>query len=408
MKILPVLLVITFFFSCSSIKLKEHVFPEPVDTSPVPVEMQVKRSITHGGVTADNLFDGARMNDFVQINDTTYRVIVSPENEPINSSAYFGFRLKSNLKQNIDLEISYTGYDHRYIPKLSYDAINWTAMDSMSFDTLKGPQLATLKLSIDERPLYVCGQELMTSSHAISWTDMLASYTGVSKEVAGKSRLGRDILFVDIDENPDVKKEAIVVFSRLHPPEVSGYKAMIAFVETIMDDSALSKLFRKKFRVLIYPMINPDGVDLGHWRHSAGGVDLNRDWAYYRQTESKVVAEHLIEKLKERKSSVVLGLDFHSTQEDIFYTLTDNRQSSIFGFKDIWLESIDNTFPDYTPIDGAYDLNTPITKGWFYLQFGAEGITYEVGDETPRKFVKAKGQTSAREMMKLMVLRKLD
>jgi len=400
-----IILAITFLFSCSSIKLKEHVFPEPVDTSPIPIEMQEKRSITHDDVTVDNLFDGARMNDFVRINESTYRVVVSPENFPINGSAYFGFRIKSDTKRDIDLEISYTKHNHRYVPKLSYDGINWSAMDSMSFDTLKGSQLATLRLSIDERPLYVCGQELMTSSNAKSWSDMISKYSGTKQEVAGKSRLGRDILFIDINEKPVKEKEAVVVFSRMHPPEISGYMAMQSFVETIMDDSELSQLFRERFRILVYPMINPDGVDLGHWRHSAGGVDLNRDWAYYRQTEVKVVAEHVLKKVKEDKNKVVLGLDFHSTQKDIYYTLTDNRPSSIFGFKDIWLESIDDTYPDYTPIDGANDLNKPITKGWFYLQFGAEGITYEVGDETPRDFVKSKGATAAKEMMKLLVLR---
>ena len=35
----------------------------------------------------------------------------------------------------------------------------------------------------------------------------------------------------------------------------------------------------EKFRVLAFPLMNPDGVDLGHWRHNAGGIDLNRDWS---------------------------------------------------------------------------------------------------------------------------------
>lgn len=406
MKYILFFAIVMLSVGCSSIKLKKQVFPEPVETDDLGVTFQKKQAITHDGVSVDNLFDGARMNGFVQINDTTFRVIVAPENFPINASSYFGFRIQSTQDRKIDLEIEYTKHVHRYVPKLSYDGESWFPMDTLSFDTIKSGNLATLNLDLDQRPLFVCGQELMTSTHNLEWTTAIAKSAAVKMGVAGKSKLGRDILYFDIDQNAKKNKDAVVIFSRLHPPEVTGYIAMQAYVEAILDTSKLSKLFREKYRVLVYPMVNPDGVDLGHWRHNTGGIDLNRDWAFYRQKEVSVVAHHVVERIKENKNEVVLGLDFHSTQEDIFYTLTDNRQSSIFGFKDIWLESIDKAFPEYSPIDGAYDLNTPITKGWFYLQFGAEGITYEVGDETSREFVKKKAQVAAIEMMKLLVLRK--
>ena len=42
--------------------------------------------------------------------------------------------------------------------------------------------------------------------------------------------------------------------------------------------------------VIVYPLMNPDGVDEGHWRHNTGGIDLNRDWAHYNQPETRQVA----------------------------------------------------------------------------------------------------------------------
>lgn len=393
--------------SCQSRYLaKKHTeFPDPVDTSSKPIDMQEKKRYTLNGVTADNLFDGARMNDFEIVDDDTYRVTILPENEPINKSPHFAFRLTALTDKEIDLEIYYGDYEHRYWPKLSHDGEHWMPIDSSDFDTLKAPNLATLRLNLTSDTLWVAAQELYNSAQVAEWIYDQCTASNVRHSIIGKSKLGRDLHCMDIYEGDPQKRETVVILSRQHPPEISGYLAMEAFVEELLDDNPISNDFRKRFRVLVYPLINPDGVDLGHWRHSAGGIDLNRDWAVYNQEEPKAVANHIVKTTKQGKNKVVVGLDFHSTQRDLYYTLPNNRKSNVYGFKDYWLHGIDNTFDDYSPDDRPGDINQPITKFWFYLQFGAEGITYEIGDETPRDFVKEKGRASAQELMKLLILR---
>ena len=51
--------------------------------------------------------------------------------------------------------------------------------------------------------------------------------------------------------------------------------------------------------------MNPDGVDLGHWRHNAGGIDLNRDWSVYNQKEIKTTVDFISKTLKENNSKTV-------------------------------------------------------------------------------------------------------
>lgn len=401
---------ILLIFSCktSGLLQQQTAFPKPVDTSSKEIEVQEKKEYVIGDVKADNLFDGARLNGFEQINDSTYRATISPENFPINHSAYFGFRISSEEKKSIDLELSYTEHNHRYIPKLSYDRKTWWPMDTLDFDTLKAPNLATLRIDIGPEKLYVCGQELCTSEDVKAWSSALADKAYVTMSVVGKSKQGRDMICLDICNGPKKDKPAILVIGRQHPPEVSGHIAMEAFVDQLFTENRLSKDFLKTHRVLVYPLMNPDGVDMGHWRHSTGGIDLNRDWSLFNQEETRVVTEHMVKTTKEYNNEVLVGLDFHSTQKDLYYTLTDNRPSSVYPFKDYWLQGIDDHFEHYTPDDRPYDLSTPISKGWFYLQFGAEGITYEVGDETPRDFVRKKGATAANELMKLLILRGED
>ena len=405
---LKLLIPVILLASCKTLDLPtHHTFPSPVDTQDQAISTQEKKLYKIDDIQASNQFDGARLNEFTKVNDSTYRVTILPENEPINSSPHYAFWINATDDKEIDLEI-YTGdHKHRYWPKLSISDSPYERMDSLNFDTLKAGNILTLRnLSIGEEQLYVAAQELRPSSHTKSWISQLKmQHPHIKTQTIGKSKLGKDIDYMDLGEGLPQDKPTILIFSRTHPPEISGYMAMEAFVEELLRDSPLSNTFRKKFRVLAYPLINPDGVDMGHWRHNAGGIDLNRDWSQFRQPETRAVATHVVQSVKETKNDVWLGIDFHSTQEDVIYTHTANRQSKIYPFKDLWIQALEDDLGVLVPNEEAYDLSSPMTKGWFYLEYDAEAIIYEVGDETDRSFLKYKAEVAAREMMKLLVMR---
>jgi len=391
--------------ACSSSKLKTFEFPEPVDTATRKINYQEKKVYTVTNVFADNEFDAARLNDFTQLNDSTYQVTILPENEPINQSSYYAFRIWSKHPQQVYVKLYYPTASHRYIPKLSHDGNIWKPIDSTAYQLIDSAQNALLKLNISTEKLWVAAQELKTSKEAIDWSKKMAAHQNVYFKTFGKSNLKRDLISLDMYVGDPKGKDIIVVLSRQHPPEVTGYLAMQSFVDEILTDNRLAKDFRKKYRILVYPMVNPDGVDLGHWRHNAGGIDLNRDWAYFRQEEVKALVNDIVNTAKKSKAKVILGLDFHSTQHDLYYSFSDDMHSVIYPFKDYWIHAIDDAIPNYTPDDQPFPLNQPISKGWFYKQFNAESLTYEIGDETPRDFIDLKARVAAKEMMRLLILR---
>ncbi len=399
--ILSVLLI-----GCGSSKLQTFELPDPKDTTTREITYQEKKEyIIDETVFADNLFDGARLNDFKKIDESTFQVTILPENEPINDSPYYAFRIWAKEKSEIKLQLNYPVAKHRYWPKISSDGKNWTPIDSTKFKLIDNGVNAELSLTIDENKLWVAAQELNTSTDATNWAKSLATHNDVRFSVIGKSKLNRDLIALDIFNDAAKKKDVIVIISRQHPPEVTGYLAMQSFVEEILNDSRLSVDFRNKYRVLVFPMINPDGVDLGHWRHNTGGIDLNRDWAYYRQTEVNTIVNYIVDVTNKSKNEVILGLDFHSTQKDLYYSFTDDLHSVIYPFKDYWISGIDTAIPNYTPDDQPFAIGQPISKAWFFNQFNAESITYEIGDETARDFIKLKAEVAAREMMKLLILK---
>jgi hypothetical protein len=405
------LLLITLFLasSCSTgrfiAKTVEH--KAPVNTGSREIVYQDKKvySFNEGEITFDNKFDGARLNECTQINDSTFTVLITPENIPINSSPWYSFRVVSKDVRAVYINIKYKGVRHRYQPKLSYDCINWDLISDENVVYDSDTMGVQIKHLIKADTTWFSAQELENSDMNIKyWSDRLAD-SDFNLVNIGETPLGKRMIMLDIYKGEKKNMPVIAVLGRQHPPEISGFYAMKAFVDRIMEDDELAKEFRSKYRTIVFPMINPDGVDLGHWRHNTGGIDLNRDWGIYNQPEVRMVADRIVYESKRNKADVVLGIDFHSTHRDIYYTQNVDPSTMILeDFKDKWLAGINDIIPgedlNESP-SGVYPGLT--TKNWMYTQFNAVGIIYEVGDRTPREFIKRKAVVAAEVMMKILI-----
>ncbi|MET2986333.1 M14 family metallopeptidase [Aureibaculum conchae] len=394
------------FIGCSSVKKVK--FSNPVDTTTRPIANQTKKTykLVNVDVYASNEFDGARLNGFEQENDSTALVIIHPENAPINNSAYYAFKTWSTTSKPFYFKFKYPkGYKHRYIPKLKINN-TWDIIDSTA--VFKQDTIITIKLNLTTSPVIVAAQEINTSTDVKNWyTNLVKGKEDfVRVKSAGKSRLNRNLPVLEISKGETKNKDLIVLITRQHPPEVTGYLAFQSFLTTLLEKNELSEEFLNKYHILAFPIMNPDGVDMGHWRHNMGGVDLNRDWGVYNQPEIKQVVSHINKTLKKNKSKLILGLDFHSTWYDVFYTNTIRESTNLPNFEEKWFSALEEKIPNYKVNEASANSNRPTSKGWFLNGQNAVGITYEIGDDTPRKFIEMKGKVSAKEMMKILINKK--
>ncbi len=376
--------------------------PGSTVTTTREITPQKKRTIgfQQAGVWVSNEFAGARLNDFYQTDDATFTAVIRPENAPINNSAWYAFKIWARRTQTVKIHLTYEDGDHRYVPKLSHDGAAWTPLDVASYahDTTNGT--ATLRLHVGPDTLWVAAQELITSTTFARWIDDLARRPYVTQRVVGRSVQGRPLRMIEITEAADPAGYVLVI-SRQHPPEVTGTLAALPFLETLAGESDLARAFRRRFAVVAVPLMNPDGVDNGHWRHNAGGVDLNRDWLHFNQPEGRLVSDAFLE-LKDN-APVFFAIDFHSTQEDVFYTLSRDLETDPPGFTDAWLDAIRVAFPDYYVNDEPFGLGSPVSKNWFYQSFDAPAVTYEVGDESDRALIRWLSTGAAEAMMELLL-----
>lgn len=376
-------------------KERTERFPTPVATETLPIELQEHKiwNVTTN-VSFSNNFAGARLNNVIALNDSTFQITISPENYPINPSPWYAFKVWTKTPKRTYINFTYENGKHRYTPKLSKDTKIWQIADNKQFNETK----LQLKLEPFTDTLTVSAQELFTVNELDNWAKTLKN---TKQSVIGKTPLKNDIRLIEL--NPKTKtKDVIVFFSRQHPPEVTGQFALNAFVENLLKETPQTTAFLEKYRVLVFPMMNVDGVQEGHWRHNTGGVDLNRDWDVYNQPETKQIAEYLVNETKKNDWRVVLGIDFHSTFEDVYYTNLSDVSSHLPNFTTDWLRMIQERIPDYIPKISPSATGQPVSKGWFYVQFGAAGITYEIGDDTDREFIKTKSEVAAKAMMEIL------
>lgn len=382
--------------------------PEGVtNTTTKEINPQYKHAIgiSEDGVWVSNEFAGARLNNFYQLNDSLYQIVIKPENAPINNSPWYAFKAWASRDTTVWMQLSYEDGKHRYVPKISTDKKHWKRIAPEDYRVNQQNGTAQLRLHLSEEPIWVSGQELRTQAWFNSWADSLTELTYVNKTTIGQSHQNRPIQRLTITEVPENESRGVVIITgRLHPPEITGQMAAITFIEELASDSELARKFRKEFEVIAYPFANPDGVQNGHWRHNAGGVDLNRDWQNFNQPEPRAIRDDLIGLLKDNPDAkVYYGLDFHSTNENIFYPINRDIETFPEDFTYHWVDEIIKAFPHTSFSVEPFDTNSPITKNWIHKTFGADAVTYEVDDNADREKLHEIAQKSAQVIMRQLL-----
>ena len=350
----------------------------------------------------DSSFEGGRFYSCTIDVENEVSIVIHPEDEPpINPSPWYSFRISSKLATNVEIKLAFVNGYARYWPKVSADGENWLPMADESVRVSEDGQSLSISMRLEHTPMWISAQELVLPSFYSEWLRQLSMHPEVVTQALGRSVQGRPIYVAKTQTRP----EAIILIGRQHPPEVSGALAMKSFVNTIMSDSKLANDFRNRYSIIMIPLINPDGVVLGHWRHNINGVDLNRDWGPFTQPETQSVAR-LLSAMERTDINLRLMLDFHSTKSSLFYTQLPDDSNESADFATVWLSRSRKRLPDF---EFKHDPRPPSgqanTKNFFHSHYGIPAITYELGDEVDREEIAATTPVFAEEMMRLLLER---
>lgn len=345
------------------------------------------------GFVIDIDFPAAGRHDCVIAPDGS--VIVSVDHEPalvegINPSPWFAFRITSETARSVVATLDYTDYKHRYRPYISTDGAGWSALPESALQLNARKTRASLTFNVQPGATWIAGQPLSSANDNLDWTRRALSGAGFMEAEYGRSREGRPLIGFVGGGGID----AIVAITRQHPPETSGQEAYRGFVERLIGRSdAKAVTFRARHRIILAPMPNPDGVDGGHWRLNAGGMDLNRDWGNFTQPETRTLSTWIREQAGNRR--VVSMMDFHSTDRTVIYAPPLDAASPTIDLLPVLKAKFDSVMPAPVPWAYAHNPDGGTSKGWALEVLKAPGLTVELWDHESQANARALGAAAA-------------
>ncbi len=325
-------------------------------------------------------------------------VRIAPEAADINPSPWYAFRIESAAPRELRMRLEYQGAKHRYSPFVSADGLVWRALDRGSV-SVQPDGSALLRLDLPRGSTFVAAREPWPARRHDDWTRAWAQRPDLSVSVLGQSREGRDILMVQSDP-AEIRPQTLLVTGRQHPPEVSGAASLEHFVAELFADTATARRFRETHRVVVVPLLNPDGVERGHWRNGMGGTDLNRDWGRFSQPEIALVGALIARIETDPAGELAMVVDFHSTRRDVFYTQRDeDLMRNGFSYA-AWMTRLDARSPG-EPIarSPSHNPENPTAKTWLYQRYRIPAMTYETGDDTPPERIERLARAAALTLM---------
>ena len=345
-------------------------------------------------------FEGARLHACEFTADGLVTT-VAPEYAPINPSPWFAWQLDSERARMLQVRQRYLHGRHRYAPWASADGVTWAPLAPARWQADEDSGDLVMTLEIPAGASWVAAHPPLGVDESLAHTGEFAARAGLQALTLGESELGRPLAAWRTDPL-DTGAGWVLLAGRQHPPELPGAHAFQGFAERVLADDDLARRFRARYGLVLVPVLNPDGVRLGHWRANARGADLNRDWGPFLEPETRAVGEAV--RRWAMASPLRVMIDFHATWQDTVYAEREWRDPDLAAFQAAWHERLDARLGAEAP---RWSMNhnpgLPTLRAWARNEFGAASFTWEAGDTTGADDARRRAAVAAETLMQLML-----
>lgn len=238
-------------------------------------------------------------------------------------------------------------------------------------------------------------QRIVASGNGHYYDDLLADITEwqqspyvVDVRSIGTTVQERDIWELTItspEEGREMRKR-VTIHARTHPHEIQSWWVAEAVIEFLLSDDPYAEILRRSIVFHIYPMYNPDGVELNSTRYNANGIDLEREWDKAQPQPEAAALKARFDEFMKSSQPIEVALNLHSSSdpERYFWFHDANGTSEEFaGLQRNYIDVVRRFHSKIMPwnyrVSWKSAAPTHFPESWFWHNHGASvmALTYE-------------------------------
>jgi hypothetical protein len=300
---------------------------------------------TIDGITFTSDYDNGSLEDVSYVGTDEFSCTIYEEPGVLGTAKYwFRFRMTGVAGRTITLNIDHSANPR---PVISADGVTWRRLTAVEAPTLYEIVL-TFGATQDFAELaffYPFGvDEIYQHVSAI-----VNSSADASTQTIGQSFQGRDMWMVTVTDRsvPDTDKHRVWVHSRVHAGEVTATPTVLGILEQVTENSPLGELLRTHCIFNIVPLMNVDGVFLGHTRWDSQGFDIERDWCTPVTLPEVLNIKAQVDNFMAGSNPIEVALNLHATQgnytDTFFYKHVQPSVTANFELiQQHYIDAVDN------------------------------------------------------------------
>ncbi len=249
-----------------------------VDTDDLP-DLPPGPATIHADFPSGNISVLARLDD----QGAAWSLAIRSDNDstsfPANWRTWWYFRI-DNARTDVDtqLNIGAHGWFYDYLPIYSYDQENWVHFAPTEV-RLNGTVLEITK-RFTAPTVWVARFFPYTHADLAKYLDSIDGHPALTRTQLGLSSQNRSIEMLTITSPapPSLTKQRIWMHARTHPGETGPSYLLEGLIDFLLSDDPDAITARQHFIFNLVPMHNPDGVEVGNYRTTPGGSNLEVGW----------------------------------------------------------------------------------------------------------------------------------
>lgn len=354
------------------------------EAEPIPPPQKITRTLQGIEFTSD--YDNGSLLDIQDAGANTFNATLYTESGELGTRKYwFRFRMSGVAGRTLTINIDHSSNPR---PVVRVNDGRWRRMTSTEAPSSSRIVLVFLSTENFAEVAFFFPLGFQETYDTVS--EIVRDCDDATTESIGVSFQGRPLWMARVTERfvPDTDKRRVWMHSRAHAGEATAVHVMTGFLRQVAENSPLGRHLRRHCIFNVVPLVNCDGVYLGHTRWDSQGIDPERQWAAETPIPEVAAMKTRIATLMDGPNPIEVALNLHSTvgvwQDTFFFKHV--RPSVTEQFERIqqrYIDALANTtalFNNTSAQTSQLTLDPPhFVESYFWVQWGETvmAITHE-------------------------------